>query len=151
MSFGLMSLFSFVTNKNIYKFSNSINIQEQYSSMFNIPKNFINMCVKVQEDFKILKIINHDKLLFINNDIESFNNNLLATLSSPLKLKTYYMYYKCHILDKVSNCSAGILTLFSVIFIFYILRYVGLLKLFSSHDYFITKIYGDLNSIALSK
>jgi len=151
MSFGLMSLFSFVTNKNIYKFSNSINIQEQYSSMFNIPKNFINMCVKVQEDFKILKIINHDKLLFINNDIESFNNNLLATLSSPLKLKTYYMYYKCHILDKVSNCSTGILTLFSVIFIFYILRYVGLLKLFSSHDYFITKIYGDLNSIALSK
>ena len=144
-----MSLFSFVANKDIYKFSTSINIQEQYSSMFNIPKNFINMCVKVQEDFKILKIINHDKLLFINNNIESFDNNLFATLSSPLKLKTYYVYYKCHILDKVSNFSTGILTLFSVIFIFYILRYVGLLKLFSSHDYFITKIYGDC--IALSK
>ncbi|MBO7611994.1 MAG: hypothetical protein J6T23_07285 [Elusimicrobia bacterium] len=135
-------------NKDVYNFSNTVSIQEQYSSMFNIPKNFINMCIKVQEDFKILKV-NHDKVLFIDKNIEFFDNNLLATISSPLKLKTYYMYYKCRILDNISNYSTGILALFSVIFIFYILRYVGLLKLFSSHDYFITKIYGD--SIALSK
>ena len=148
LSLGLMSLFSFVTDKTVYNFSNTLNIQDQYSSMFNIPKNFVNMCIKMQEDFKILKV-NHDKLFFIDKNSETFNNNLLATLSSPLRLKTYYTYYECRIFDKVSDYSVGILTLFSVIFIFYILRYVGLLKLFSSHDYFITKIYGD--SIALSK
>lgn len=143
-----MGIFSFVVNKDICKFSTTINIQEQYNSMFNLPKKFVNMCVKVQEDFKILKI-NHDKLLFINKNIKLFDNNLLAITSSTLKLKTYYMYYKYYAIDKVLNYSMIILTSFSLIFIFYILKYMGLLKLFSSHDYFITKIYGD--SVALSK
>jgi hypothetical protein len=149
LSFGLMSFFSFVMEKDIYNFSNTVSVQEQYTLLFNLPKDFVDICVKIQDDLKILKV-NHNKVLFFDTDLNYFFNDFFATISSPLKLKTYYMYYKCHILDKVSNYSTGILTLFSVIFIFYILRYVGLLKLFSSHDYFITKnMY--LNSIALSK
>ncbi|MBR3655446.1 MAG: hypothetical protein IKN62_08500 [Elusimicrobia bacterium] len=149
VSYGLMSLVSFASEKSHINSSITVNIQEQYKSMFNLPKNFINMCVKVQEDFKILKI-NNSKLFFIDKDVEFFNNNLFATLSSPLKLKTYYIYDKTCIIDRISNYSNGAFILFAVIFIFYILRYVGLLKLFSSSDYFITK-NGDLKSITLSK
>ncbi len=149
ISFGLMSFFSFVMEKDIYNFSNTVSVQEQYTLLFNLPKDFVDVCVKIQDDLKILKV-NNNKALFFNKDVNCFFNDFFATISSPLKLKTYYMYYRYCAIDKVSNYSTGILTLFSVIFIFYILRYVGLLKLFSSHDYFITKnIY--LNSIALSK
>ena len=95
LSFGLMSFFSFVMEKDIYNFSNTVSVQEQYTLLFNLPKDFVDICVKIQDDLKILKV-NHNKVLFFDTDLNYFFNDFFATISSPLKLKTYYMYYKCH-------------------------------------------------------
>ena len=78
------------------------------------------------------------------------SNEILTPLKEIKMFGTNFNFYT-EKNRKLYTPLGGILTLFSVIFIFFFLIYVGLLKLFSSHDYFITKIYGDLNSIALSK
>ena len=134
ISFGLTGIFSFISEKDNYAFSNAVNIQEQYNMLMSIPKDFIDMCVKVQNDFKILKT-NNEVNLFFNKNNYCFNNTLPAILTSSLKLKIYYLYSKITNIEKVRECSNNIFMLFSLILIFYILRYVGLLKLFSSHDY----------------
>lgn len=123
-----------MSEKNIYVSSNAINVQQQYNMLVSIPKDFIDMCVKVQDDFKILKT-NQEISLFFNKTISCFNNNVLAILASPLKLRISYFYTKIIDIDKISEHSNNIFMLFSLILIFYILRYVGLLKLFSSYDY----------------
>ena len=143
MSFGLISFVSFVTENGNTALSNPINIQEQYTLLFNLPKDFVDMCVKIKDDLKILKV-NRSKNLFFNADKSFFSNGLFATLTSPVRLKTFYIYEKTCILNKVLNYSKIFLILFSILFIFYILRYVGLLKLFSSHDYTGNKQYGSL-------
>ncbi|GEM_PF-4788519 len=144
LSFGMMSLFSFVANKNIHSLSNIINIQDQYSLFFNIPKDFVDICVKIQDDLKIFKV-RHSNNLFFNNDISYFFNDFLATLTNQLRLKTYYTYEKAYTFDKICNYQNFFLILFSILFIFYILRYVGLLKLFNAHDYTNIKQYRGLN------
>jgi hypothetical protein len=139
VSFSLINLSSFLSEKNIYDSSTAINIQQQYNMLVSIPKDFIDMCVKVQNDFKILKT-NNEVNLFFNKNVRYFNNNVLAILASPLKLRISYLYTKVTAIEKVIEYSNNIFVLFSLIFIFYILRYVGLLKLFSSYDY-INKTY----------
>lgn len=143
ISFGLISFFSFVTENSTATLSNTINIQKQYTLLFNLPKDFVDICVKIKDDLKILKV-NHNKNLFFNTDESFFSNGLFATLTSPVRLKTFYIYEKTCVLNKVHNYSKIFLILFSILFIFYILRYVGLLKLFSSHDYINNKQYGSL-------
>ena len=144
VSFGLISFFSFVSEEGTCNISNAINIQEQYTLLFNLPKDFVDICVKIKDDLKILKV-NCAKNLFFNSDNSFSDNSLFATLTTPLRLKTFYVYEKACIANKIIIYSKIFLMLFSILFIFYILRYVGLLKLFSSHDYTNIKQYGDLN------
>ena len=135
-----------MSEKNIYVSSNAINVQQQYNMLVSIPKDFIDMCVKVQDDFKILKT-NQEISLFFNKTISCFNNNVLAILASPLKLRISYFYTKIIDIDKINEHSNNIFMLFSLILIFYILRYVGLLKLFSSYDYINKKYAGFYYSV----
>lgn len=139
ISFGLTGIFSFISEKDNYAFSNAVNIQEQYNMLVSIPKDFLDMCVKVQNDFKILKT-NKEVNLFFNKSLCCLNNNMPAVLTSPLKLRISYLYNKSDTIEKAKEYSNNIFMLFSLILVFYILRYVGLLKLFSSYDY-TNKIY----------
>lgn len=138
ISFGLTSIFSFVTEKSS-GISSAVTIQEQYNMLVSIPKDFLDMCVKVQNDFKILKT-NKEVNLFFNKSLCCLNNNMPAVLTSPLKLRISYLYNKSDTIEKAKEYSNNIFMLFSLILVFYILRYVGLLKLFSSYDY-TNKIY----------
>ena len=147
ISFSLTQLSSFLSEKIDYTISNNvINIQQQCDMLVSIPKEFIDMCVKVQDDFKILKT-NQGINLFFNKGINNFNNNVFVILTNPLKLKVSYFYTKATIIEKTSKYSNDIFMLFSIFLIFYILRYVGLLKLFSSYDYIITKYRGFYYSV----
>jgi hypothetical protein len=139
ISFGLTGIFSFISEKDNYAFSNAVNIQEQYNMLVSIPKDFLDMCVKIQNDFKILKT-NKEVNLFFNKSLCCLNNNMPAVLTSPLKLRISYLYNKSDTIEKAKEYSNNIFMLFSLILVFYILRYVGLLKLFSSYDY-TNKIY----------
>ena len=147
LSFSLTQFYSFISEKTDYTNSNNIiNIQDQYNMLVSIPKDFIDMCIKVQDDFKILKnnqVIN----LFFNKEINTFKNNMLAILTNPLKPRISCFYTKPVSVEKINKCSNNIFMLFSLILIFYILRYVGLLKLFSSYDYINKKYIGFYYSV----
>ena len=61
---------------------------------------------------------------------------MLAELEHKRWVATSYLYNKANnAIEKVKDFSNNIFILFPLILIFYILRYVGLLKLFSSYDY----------------
>ena len=146
ISFSLTSIYSFCIVKDNFSTYNTITIQEQYNMLIGIPKDFLDLCVKIQDDFKLFKT-NQEVNLFFNKDINVFNNNVLAILTNPLKLKKSYFYTKAIFIEKVNEYSNNIFMFISIILIFYILRYVGLLKLFSSYNYINKKSKGFYYSV----
>ena len=135
LSFGLVSFFSFVCGTVNYSLSDyDFNVEQQYNLIVSLPKDFVNMCIKLTEDFKKINTKSDNVLYLRQNVINSFENILFATLSNPLKLKTFYIYGKKIPLINIAFKN-GFFILLTIIFMFYMLRYIGLLRLFNSYNY----------------
>ena len=98
--------------------------------LVNIPKNFINICVKVSYDVKTFAASENKKQNLIPNNYK-FNQAPIALVYSPTKTKAAKSLceYK-NLLFIIKNVP---LKMFIVpIIIFYLLCYIGLVRLFGS-------------------
>ena len=145
MSFSLTSIYSFILEKDTFAVSNTINIQDQYNMLVNIPKNFISICVKVGYDIKTFAN-SQNKKQYIFADNYKFDQTPIALIYSITKLKILKNInnYK-KVLFNFTNIS---LKAFIVpIIIFYLLCYIGLLRLFGSISVLLLQIKGKENSV----
>lgn len=130
LSFGLTNLFSFIVEKNTYSFSNVVAVQEQCSMLINMPKIFVDMCTKVSSELQFL-CSSSNKIQNIVATNFNFCDCQIALNCSPLKLKAiknkdlYFSYL-------VTNIQILIKFIVFSFLIFYLLCYLGLLRLFSS-------------------
>lgn len=116
--------------ENKTSFSTQIlDIQKQYDMLIGMPKNFISICIKLREDFELLRI-KENKVLFFNKDTNLYQNLLHISILNPSKLKYYFVsiknfnnYFPLSQINKI-------LYLFLLFIIFYLIKYIGLLKLF---------------------
>ena len=138
ISFALTNVFCFISENNNNSISNAINIQDQYNMFIGIPKDFLNICIKIKDDFSLLKI-RENKVLYFNKNINFYNDFGIESILNSYKLKFYFIFtrtFKENIsLFKLNN----LLSAFLLFFIFYLIKYIGLLKLFSALT--ITKQY----------
>lgn len=145
MSFCLTSIYSFILEKDTFAVSNTINIQDQYNMLVNIPKNFISICVKVGYDIKTFAN-SQDKKQNIFADNYKFDQTPIALIYSVTKLK---------ILKNINNYTKLLFNFINIslkpfiipIVIFYLLCYIGLLRLFGSISTLLLKINGKDNSV----
>ena len=128
MSFSLTSVFSFIFEKNNYKVS--INIQEQYNMFVNLPKNFIGICVKVGYDIKTFTNSQNKKQNIFGNNYK-FDQTPIALIYSTTKTKVVKNLWEYNnLLFTLKNIY--IIRFIIPIIIFYLLCYIGLLRLFGS-------------------
>ena len=143
-SFSLISFFSYITNQNTCKISNILDIQEQCNMFVNLPKDFLDVCVKVSLDIKSFNVsTNKKQSLFPDN--YSFYQIPVALICSVLKSKIV-KNSSFNITNFVDFTNISLNKLFSVAIVFYLLFYIGLLFLFSSMNLLLLK-----NSICLKK
>ncbi len=134
-------------NKNSLSCSNIVDIQDQYSMLINMPKEFINICIKVSYDIKALAD-SANKTQYIFADNYKFDQTPIALIYSTTKLKiiksiTEYQ----NILFNFINTSIKVFVI--PIIIFYLLCYIGLLRLFGSISLFLSLINSVRNSVYL--
>ena len=130
ISFSLTSIYSFFIDKNNLNVYDTINIQEQCSMLVNIPKNLINICVKVSYDIKSFATAENKKQSIVSDNYK-FDQAPIALMVSTMKTKVAknLCEYR-NLLFTFENVS---LQKFIIpIIIFYLLYYIGLLRLFGS-------------------
>lgn len=130
LSFGLTNFFSFITEKNTYNVSIVVDVQEQCNMLINIPKNFVDMCTKVSSELKFL-CSSSDKIQNIVATNFNFCDYQIALNSSPLKLKIIKIKDNSYCSYLVANIQILIKFIVFSFLIFYLLCYLGLLRLFS--------------------
>jgi len=131
ISFSLINAFSVLLEKDNYLNStNVIDINSQCSMLVNIPKDFVNMCVKIQSEMQIFTS-SVNKIQNIVTDTSSDFNQQLAVTSSILKLN-FARNIKEYSFNYLLNNMMVLLKLLIIpLFIFYLLFYIGLLRLFN--------------------
>jgi len=134
-------------NKNSLSCSNIVDIQDQYSMLINMPKEFVNICIKVSYDIKALAG-SANKTQYIFADNYKFDQPPIALIYSTTKLKiikTITEYQ--NILFNFITTSIKVFVI--PIIIFYLLCYIGLLRLFGSISLFLSLINSVRNSVYL--
>ncbi len=131
----LVAAYSLFSQKNI-ELSDNINLQYQCNVIVNIPKNFINMCVKVSRDMKNFNTTsdNFSNLTASNNN--NFNENRFALPVNYSKIKTIKPVYEKIINTIIFSQGTNVYYLFMIILMFYIIGYIGLLRLFNDSAYY---------------
>lgn len=134
-------------NKNSLNCSNIVDIQDQYSMLINMPKEFVNICIKVSYDIKSLAG-SANKTQYIFADNYKFDQTPIALIYSTTKLKVIKSITEYqNILFNFINTSIKVFVI--PIIIFYLLCYIGLLRLFGSISLFLSLINSVRNSVYL--
>ncbi|MFA7074079.1 MAG: hypothetical protein WC234_02685 [Endomicrobiaceae bacterium] len=121
--------------KNIYGYEN-INIQYQCNVIVNIPKNFINMCVKVSQEMNSFNAVNDNFVNIKAKKNNNFSENEFALMANFSKFKIIKAFYD-RIFDNIGlSYGTNIYYLLMIILIFYIIGYIGLLRLFNDSLYY---------------
>ena len=134
-------------NKNSLNCSNIVDIQDQYSMLINMPKEFVNICIKVSYDIKSLAG-SANKTQYIFADNYKFDQTPIALIYSTTKLKVIKSITEYqNILFNFINTSIKVFVI--PIIIFYLLCYIGLLRLFGSISLFLSLINSVRDSVYL--
>lgn len=131
ISVSLASLFSFVYN-NANMRLDGISISSQYKFVKNTPKDFINLCVNISKDTALFNITS-EKFTNIVADKKIAGFGECSVLMVPcFKFKSGKIAERVFINDNIgSSQGTNIFYLFLVILIFYLIGYIGLLRVFN--------------------
>lgn len=143
----LIGVYSFFAQKSINGNEN-INLQYQCNVIVNIPKNFINMCVKVSQEINSFNTITDNISNIKAEKNNNFTGNEFAIMINFSKLKIIKTFY-----DKIFNniglsYGTNIYYLLMIILMFYIIGYIGLLRLFNDSLYY-HKFFGKTVKLCL--
>ena len=114
--------------------SNIVDIQDQYNMLVSIPKDFIDMCIKIKKDFNLLRT-KENYTLFFNKNMDLYENLSFISILNSLKLKLYFTYTKTFNKDFSLYNFNNLLCIALLFFLFYLIKYIGLLRLFSTLKY----------------
>ena len=136
-----------MSDKTSLSCSSIVDIQDQYSMLINMPKEFVNICVKVSYDIKALTS-STNKTQYIFADNCKFDQTPIALIYSTTKLKIIKSISEYqNLLFNFINTSIKIFVI--PIIIFYLLCYIGLLRLFGSISLLLSLINRVRNSVYL--
>ena len=145
ISFSLTNFYSFLMEKKSLNCLNIVDVQQQYNMLINVPKEFVNICVKVCYDIKLLANL-ESKKQYIFADNYNFNQKPIALIYSITKLKTIKNFAKYK--NLLFNFMTKLIKISIVsILIFYLLCYIGLLRLFGSMSLLLSFINRIKNSV----
>ncbi|MFA6914610.1 MAG: hypothetical protein WCQ83_05375 [Endomicrobiia bacterium] len=130
----LMSAYSFIVEKNSTSYNN-INLQSQCNVIVNIPKDFINMCVKVGQEMNSFNTIANKFSNILAKEKSNFSGSKFALILNNSKLKTIKPTQNRTFNNIPIPVGTNIYYLFMVILIFYMVGYIGLLRLFNDSLY----------------
>ena len=134
-----------MVKKNSLTCSNIVDIQEQYNMLINMPKDFVNICIKVSYDIKTLaNSVNKTQYIFA--DTYKLEQIPIALIYSNIKLKVIRAVVEYqNLLFNIINSSIKIFVI--PIILFYLLCYIGLLRLFGSVSFLSLKLGSEDNSV----
>lgn len=144
--FFMISSNSFLSLTNLYAFTANnnentgyaANLQSQCCIIVKIPKDFVNMCVKVGQEIHSFNIVPSEFSALFPKSKNNFSDSEFAlTLNNNLKTKI-----DKNICGNISFCAADISErsnayyLFIIILLLYLIGYIGLLRVFDSCSLF---------------
>lgn len=120
----------FIFEKDFFSFSKIASIQEQCSLLVNVPKEFVDICIKVSCDVKSFTVLQDKKLYILDNVYEFVQIPcILACSIKNLKVIKCVYEYNNLLVNYIKICAK---MFYIPIVIFYLLCYIGLLCLFES-------------------
>jgi len=113
-----------------------ISVSSQYKFVKNAPKEFVNLCVNVSRDISNFNVLSRDILnLTAQKNINGISD-AAALMVSGFKLKTVKMLERFSVSNiNLHYGSANMFYLFMIILIFYLIGYIGLLRVFNDVFY----------------
>ena len=131
ISVSLISAFSFMFHNTSMQLD-GINISSQYKFVKNVPKDFINLCVNISQDTSLFNIISEK---FTNIIADKNLKNIVddaVLMVSNFKFKSVKNFERVFIKNSVDDSQGtNIFYLFMIILIFYLIGYIGLLRVFN--------------------
>ncbi len=113
-----------------------ISVSSQYRFVKNVPKEFVNLCVNVSRDISNFNILSRDVLNLTAQKNMNGISDAAALMVSGFKLKTIKVIEKFSVSNmNLHYGSANIFYLFMIILIFYLIGYIGLLRVFNDIFY----------------
>lgn len=131
VSVSLISAFSFVFNNTNMQLE-GINISSQYKFVKNAPKDFINLCVNISKDTSLFNITSEKftNIVADKNFKDLTDNSILMV--SGFKFKSVKIVERVFINNNIDvSQGTNIFYLFLIILIFYLIGYIGLLRVFN--------------------
>ena len=128
---GLASAVSFIFQNSDINFQ-GVSIGSQYNFVKNAPKDFVNLCVNISKEAGLFNIIREKSSnITADKNLKNFTDEFLLT-TSGFKFKSAKMTERVFANGGI-NISQGsiIFYLFMVILIFYLIGYIGLLRVFN--------------------
>ena len=131
ISVSLISLFSFVYN-NASMQLDGISISSQYQFVKNTPKDFINLCVNISKDNSLFNITSKKFTNIVaDKKVAGFDDDAVL-MASGFKFKSVKIVERVFINGNVDvSQGTNVFYLFLVILIFYLIGYIGLLRVFN--------------------
>ncbi|MDD5020578.1 MAG: hypothetical protein PHR82_00380 [Endomicrobiaceae bacterium] len=131
VSVSLISAFSFAFENTNMQLE-GINISSQYKFVKNAPKDFINLCVNISKDTSLFNIISAKFANIVDDKKFKDLSDGSILMVSGFKFKSVKIIERVF-LNSNSGISQGtnIFYLFMVILIFYLIGYIGLLRVFN--------------------
>lgn len=128
---GLASSFSFIFQNTDINFE-AVNIGSHYNFVKNAPRDFVNLCVNIGKETQLFNI-SQEKISNITaaKTLTNFTGEIFL-ITSVFKFKTVkiterILFYS----DFAVNHGTNMFYLFMIILIFYLIGYIGLLRVFN--------------------
>lgn len=135
LSFGLTNMFIFLQEQDISNISN-VDLYNQYKAFSLMPKNFVNMCIKINDELQMFNPLNDKVQNIVNDNKNKFCDTNVALIGSVFKLKVLkVLNYPCFF-QQISVFKQIILSLIFIVFIYYLITYIGLLYMFKGFNYY---------------
>lgn len=131
VSVSLISVFSFVFHNTNMQLE-GINIGSQYKFVKNVPKDFVNLCVNISKDTSLFNIISEKFTNIVENKKFKDITDSSALMVSGFKFKSVKMIERVFVNNNIDvSQGSNVFYLFLVILIFYLIGYIGLLRVFN--------------------
>ena len=134
LSFGLTNMFVFLQEQDISNISN-VDLYNQYKAFSLMPKKIVNMCVKINDELQMFNPLNNKVQNIVNDNKNKFCDTNVALIGSVFKLKILKILNYPYFFQQILIFKQLILSLIFIVFIYYLITYIGLLHMFKDFNY----------------
>lgn len=133
LSFGLTNMVVFLQEQDISNISN-VDLYNQYKAFSLMPKKIVNMCVKINDELQMFNPLNNKVQNIVNDNKNKFCDTNVALIGSVFKLKILKILNYPYFFQQILIFKQLILSLIFIVFIYYLITYIGLLHMFKDFN-----------------